>query len=251
MSDTRTGSASGPHQPDQGRELTDQERAAHEWRGGVDSKLDSINNRLDELFDLVRRLPCGDHAAELKMMNDRGTKGLGEAEQRIAGLEAQMALVSSGSGVARRAPSEEQRPHTGGGHRAVSERDLQERLESTQRTVLAELDGRVEHSVEERLDALEAAKLKARAELEAEQLKARATLEAAQDKALSRKRETVRFGAEMLKYVLPTLLAAGVYFGARCEIAHPAEPDSVARAKLAKALGVPAPKPDVAQFQTK
>ncbi len=177
-----------------------------------------VSNQLSNLFDRLNRLRCDEHATLIKTMDDRGTRALGEAEQRIAGLEAQMALISSGSGRAK-TPSSEQWPRTGGGHPAVSQHDL----EDSRRIVLAELEGTVERTVEDRLRAVEEA----------------------QERRGQQRRAAVKDWLQIVKIVVG--IAAGVGFGAtltaRCgPLASPTPTEQ--RARLREALSAPA-KPDM------
>jgi DNA anti-recombination protein RmuC len=129
--------------------------------------------QLSEIFALLRRQPCEKHLTLIEQMDKRGTTALAETVGRVAALEQQMERVSAGS-QSRRPPSSEQRPRTGGGHPAISQRDLEE----SQEHVIAELEGRAERAAEataanvvrqmmDRIAELEAAKGKAKAEFEA------------------------------------------------------------------------------------
>ena len=182
--------ASGPQL--EGRALTDQEREQYEWRGRVDQRLETITLQNSEIFNLLRRLDCGKHDA------------------RLEALERQMSAVSTGISLHRKTPSGEVRPGTGSSHRAVSQRDLEE----SQRLVVAELESRVDRSVEERLAAVE------------EQ----------QERRSENSRRKVKDWLEILRTAIMIAAAAGVGGTVALRCGSPAQSAQMKRAELRRVL---------------
>jgi hypothetical protein len=182
----------------------DQLHAVLEAIARLEGQLEGMDARICSLRDDYR-----------SSMSDirTATAGCLAHQQRTDALEQQMARISSGS---RRSPSGEQRPATGGSHRAVSQRDLDE----SQRLVIAELEGRVERTVEERL----------------------AAVEVQQERRSENQRKKVRDWLEILRTAIMIAAAAGVggTVALRCgTTAQSAQVSALKQEKLRRVLFAP------------
>lgn len=103
----------------------------------LEGRLDEIGEFLRELVQRTSTLDCGEHRA------------------RLDELERKVAAVATGAGRSR-PPSGEQRPRTGQGYQAVTQRDLDHLREDTKETVIAELTRTAEVAAEEAVERVRA-----------------------------------------------------------------------------------------------
>lgn len=172
----------------------------------VEGKLEALLLLQAEVRDELNRRPCLVHEARLKKLEE-----LAEARRPPSG------------------PVSPVRSPTGAAHAAV--RALEDRLETTERHVLEELQGaeaaavaaareELERALAER-DAAQAGMARMREEAEK---KAKAELKAEEEEALEKRKRNVKWWLDLAKYAIAIIVGSGIAGWVKCELPRAQKP---------------------------
>ena len=214
-----------------------QREAIHTIVARIDERWEFVQQQLSNLFARINKLPCGEHLALLKHMDEEGTTAQIKLRERLAALESQMAAVSSGS--RQRPLSEETRPRskTDPNNPLVRKEDMESSFERFVRPLAREAaeeaaDERIREAEEQRdrlSRALELAREKAQQEAEdaaakLEAVRVKAATEAAEADArleaqrVSAEERRRKFISNLVIGALTALVSGGgVGLALRCE----------------------------------
>lgn len=177
----------------------------YEQLGRLAGALEAVRDLLSEQGKRLASMPCERHAALLQSIDERGTKALQAVSERVCALERDSEITPPPplAFQRQRRPSEE----------AATRRDVETAIEDSKPIIL----GAAESAILQRLQSLEDARAKARAELEADAAKHR-----------EETRATVKWAVEIARQLAPAIVAALVALGVTCEMrAHPSARPSV------------------------